>query len=45
MALFVQTNSVMLNSYQKDPIMDTPNILLTEYHKVFEQQIDFVKLE
>ena len=45
MALFVQTNSVMLDSYQLDPNLGTPNILLTEYYKVFEQQIDFVKLE
>jgi len=44
MALFAQTNNIMLNSYQLDPIMGTPNILHTEYLKVFEQQIDFVKL-
>ena len=38
MALFVQTNSVMLNTYQD-------NLLLTEYFKVFEQEVDLVKLE
>ena len=38
MALFVQTNSVMLNTYQD-------NLLLTEYFKVFEQEMDLVKLE
>jgi hypothetical protein len=38
MALFVQRNRVMLNAYRD-------NILLTEYFKVFEQQVDFVKLE